>query len=95
MIRHRYTILWESLSQMCISHRVTQVSVRPYGNTHILKCILIFVMQEKYHMLPTQTVCSKTYTAAAVTLLTSELKRAESWQSDKARLTGSEEHCEV
>ena len=84
-IRHRYTIPWKSLSQMYISHRVTQVSVRPYRNNCILKCILIFVMQEKYRMLPTQTVCSKAYTAVAATLSTSERKRAESWQSDEER----------
>ena len=84
-IRHRYTILLESLSQMYIRLRVTQVSVRLYRNNCIIKYILIFVMQEKHQTLPTQTVCSKTYSAISITLSASEPKRAESWQSDEER----------
>jgi len=85
MIRQRHTILWETLSQMYIRHRVTQDSVRPYRNNSILIYILIFLMQGKYHMLPIQTVRSKTETTVANTLSTSEPKQAESSQSDEAR----------
>jgi len=75
MIRRRYNYLREPLSRMYISHRVTQAFVRPYRNNCILKYIFIFLMQEKYQMLPTQTKFSKTYSAAAITFSTSEPKK--------------------
>jgi len=73
------------LSQMYISHQATETSVRPYRNIYNLKCISIFPMQEKYQMVPTQTICSKTYTAVAVILSTTDPKQAESWQSHRSR----------
>jgi len=51
----------------------------------ILKWILISLTQEKFQMLRTQTICSKTYSGVVITLLILESKQAESWQSNETR----------